>query len=254
MIFLKKKLGQHFLNDKNIINKIIQNINPSPNDYFLEIGPGNGAITLPLSNKIKHLTIVEKDKRLIPVLINKLSKNKTVKIINEDILRFNFQKEIKNNIRVIGNLPYNISTEIIFKILEISKKIKDIHFMMQKEVVCRMIAKPGSKEYGRLSIMTQVYFDVKKLFDISPNVFFPKPKVVSSYICLVPKLLSFENDIHEKKFKKIVTAAFIGRRKMIKSSLRDIVKKSDLLKLNIDSNQRPEKMTIQNFLMISGVL
>ena len=152
MILLKKKLGQHFLNDKNIINKIIKYVNPSCHDHFVEIGPGDGAITMPLSEKVKHLTIVEKDKRLIPILTNKLLKNRPVEIINEDVLKCNFQQKIRNNVRVIGNLPYNISTEIIFKILEISKRIKDIHFMMQKEVVSRMVAKPGSKEYGRLSI------------------------------------------------------------------------------------------------------
>lgn len=254
MILLKKKLGQHFLNDKNIINKIIKYVNPSCHDHFVEIGPGDGAITMPLSEKVKHLTIVEKDKRLIPMLTNKLLKNRPVKIINEDVLKCNFQQKIRNNVRVIGNLPYNISTEIIFKILEISKRIKDIHFMMQKEVVSRMVAKPGSKEYGRLSIMTQVYFNVKKLFDIPPTVFYPQPKVMSSYVYLSPKSLSFENKTHEKKFKQIVTAAFMGRRKMIKSSLRELVKESDLIKLNINTNQRPEKMTIQNFLMISNIL
>ena len=126
--------------------------------------------------------------------------------------------------------------------------------MMQKEVVSRMVAKPGSKEYGRLSIMTQVYFNVKKLFDIPPTVFYPQPKVMSSYVYLSPKSLSFKNKTHEKKFKQIVTAAFIGRRKMIKSSLKEIVKESDLIKLNINTHQRPEKMTIQNFLMISNIL
>lgn len=254
MILLKKKLGQHFLNDKNIINKIIKYVNPSCHDHFVEIGPGDGAITMPLSEKVKHLTIVEKDKRLIPMLTNKLLKNRPVKIINEDVLKCNFQQKIRNNVRVIGNLPYNISTEIIFKILEISKRIKDIHFMMQKEVVSRMVAKPGSKEYGRLSVMAQIYFSIKKLFDISPNVFFPKPKVMSSYIRLIPNSFPFDNKKHEERFKNIVTAAFTGRRKMVKTSLKKFLDEISLRKLSIDPTIRPEMISTKNFLKISKLV
>ena len=161
MILLKKKLGQHFLHDNNTIDKIIRNISPTTNDYFIEIGPGDGAITIPLSNKVKYLTVIEKDARLIPKIIEKLPRNSPVKTINQDVLKYNFQDNRRNNLRLVGNLPYNISTEIIFKVLDIASKIKDIHFMMQKEVVDRMIAKPGSKEYGRLSVMAQIYFSTK---------------------------------------------------------------------------------------------
>jgi len=254
MIFLKKRLGQHFLKDNNIINKIVRYINPLSNDSFIEIGPGNGALTLPLSKKIKSLKIVEKDKRLIPNLKKIFTDSHLVKIINEDILKYNFKKNVSTNTRLVGNLPYNISTEIIFRIIEAAEKIKDSHFMLQKEVVNRMIAKSGTKEYGRLSIMTQVYFDIKKLFDIPPTVFRPQPKVMSSYVRLIPKKYSFKNKNHEKKFKEIVTAAFIGRRKMIKSSLKDSVSEKDFIKLDIDVNLRPENLTVYDFLKIADIL
>ncbi len=128
MIFLKKRLGQHFLKDNNIINKIVRYINPLSNDSFIEIGPGNGALTLPLSKKIKSLKIVEKDKRLIPNLKKIFTDSHLVKIINEDILKYNFKKNVSTNTRLVGNLPYNISTEIIFRIIEAAEKIKRFTF------------------------------------------------------------------------------------------------------------------------------
>ncbi len=254
MVLLKKKLGQHFLQDKNIIKKIVKIVKPSLIDNFFVIGPGDGAITLPLSNEIRHLTIIEKDTRLIPELINRLPKNNSIKIINADILKFNFSKKNKFDMRIIGNLPYNISTEIIFKLIRISNKIKDIHFMLQKEVVDRMVAKPKSKEYGRLSVMTQIYFNAKKLFDISPNVFYPKPKVKSSYIRLIPNSSPFKDKLHEKKFGEIVIAAFTGRRKMIKTSLKKFLNEEMLMELSIDPTKRPEMLSIKNFIEISKLI
>ncbi len=254
MALLKKKLGQHFLRDNNIIEKIIRTIKPSRDDYFFEIGPGDGAITLPLLNQIKDLTVIEKDTRMIPKLISKLPKNNSVKIINADILKFDLSKKSRDGMRIVGNLPYNISTEIIFRLLGISNKIRDIHFMLQKEVVDRMIAKPGSKEYGRLSVMTQVYFNAKKLFNISPNVFYPKPKVISSYVRLTPNSLPFKNKFHEKRFGDIVVAAFTGRRKMIKKSLSKFLDEMMLIELSIDPTKRPEMLSIKNFIEISKLV
>ena len=193
----KKRLGQHFLHDNNIIKKIIMSIRPKKNDHFLEIGPGEGALTKPIIDITKNVTLIEKDKDLIPLLRNQYHQYNKVKILHADILKCNLLDYMKNDIRLIGNLPYNISTEIIFRVASVSSKVKDMHFMLQKEVVDRMVAKPGSKTYGRLSIMTQVYFDTIKLFDISPNVFVPKPKVQSSYIRMVPRTSAFKNTIYE---------------------------------------------------------
>ena len=246
----KKRLGQNFLHDKNVINKIINSFELNKDDLFLEIGPGEGALTTPLIEKIKNITLIEKDKDLIPYLENKYNSNQ-VKVINQDILKCDLSNIIKSNMRIIGNLPYNISTEIIFKLLPYSKNIKDIHFMLQKEVVDRIVANPGTKIYGRLSIMTQVYFMVKKLFDISPNVFIPKPKVESGYIRLIPRNYAFKDILHEKKFKDLVTMVFTARRKMIKTSLRGIIHDDLLNKLSINPSARPETLTVQNYLDIS---
>ena len=247
----KKRYGQHFLHDKNIIKKIIMSIGPRKNDYFLEIGPGEGALTDALLKKTEHVTLIEKDKDLIPSLKSKYCKFRKVKLLNSDILKVNLEDHVFTDTRLIGNLPYNISTEILFRLLPISSRIKDMHFMLQKEVVDRMVAEPGSKTFGRLSIMIQVYFDVLKLFDISPDVFVPKPKIQSSYIRLTPKASQFESNLCENNFKKIVTKAFTARRKMIKTSLKDYLDIEILKTLSINPNARPEVLSVNDFLKMA---
>ncbi len=254
MVIHKKRLGQHFLHDKNIINKIIKFVKPNKLDNFIEIGPGEGAITIPLIEKISKLILIEKDRSLIPILKDNLSDFQNITFINEDILKYEFKDITKDEIRIIGNLPYNISTEILFKIASTPLAIIDAHFMLQKEVIDRIIAKPGSKEYGRLSIMCQVYFDVKKLFEISPNAFYPKPKVQSAYIKMKRLKSKFKNNKHEKCFYEIVRKSFIARRKMIKTSLKDMITENDWAKLGIDNNKRPEQLSVENFLNISSML
>ena len=246
----KKRLGQHFLHDKNIINKIISNLEINVKDTFIEIGPGEGALTTPLLEKVESITLIEKDRDLIPVLENKYN-HKKVNIVNQDILKCELSDLIKKNTRIVGNLPYNISTEIIFRLLPFFKDIKDLHFMLQKEVIDRIVATPGTKIYGRLSIMTQVYFTVKKLFDISPNVFTPKPKVDSAYIRLIPKHYIFDSLMHEKNFKDIVSTVFSARRKMVKTSLKGIINSQLLQKISIDPSSRPEILSVQNYIDIS---
>ena len=254
MVIHKKRLGQHFLHDKNIINKIIKFVKPNKLDNFIEIGPGEGAITIPLIEKISKLILIEKDRSLIPILKDNLSNFQNITFINEDILKYEFKDITKDEIRIIGNLPYNISTEILFKIASTPLAIIDAHFMLQKEVIDRIIAKPGSKEYGRLSIMCQVYFDVKKLFEISPNAFYPKPKVQSAYIRMKRLKSKFKNNKHEKYFYEIVRKSFIARRKMIKTSLKDMITENDWVKLGINNNKRPEQLSVENFLNISSML
>jgi|TARA_B110000196_G_scaffold189975_1_gene162705 16S rRNA (adenine1518-N6/adenine1519-N6)-dimethyltransferase len=246
----KKRLGQHFLHDKNIINKIISNLEINIKDTFIEIGPGEGALTTPLLEGVESIILIEKDRDLIPILEKKYN-HKKVKIVNQDILKCELSNLIKKNTRIVGNLPYNISTEIIFKLLPFSKDIKDLHFMLQKEVVDRIVAAPGTKIYGRLSVMTQVYFTVKKLFDISPNVFTPKPKVDSAYIRLIPKDYIFDSLMHEQKFRGIVNTVFSARRKMIKTSLKGVMDSQLLQKLLIEPSSRPEVLSVQNYIDIS---
>ena len=226
-------------------------VHQKKNDHFLEIGPGEGALTNPILEITKNITLIEKDKDLIPFLRNQYHQYNKVKILHADILKCNLLDYMKHDIRLIGNLPYNISTEIIFRVASVSSKVKDMHFMLQKEVVDRMVAKPGSKTSGRLSIMTQVYFDTIKLFDISPNVFVPKPKVQSSYIRMVSRTSAFKNTIYENNFKKIITTVFTARRKMIKTSLKDYLTVSTLKDLSINPNSRPEELSIRDFLQIA---
>tara|TARA_B100000925_G_C21993788_1_gene467971 strand:+ start:1266 stop:2030 length:765 start_codon:yes stop_codon:yes gene_type:complete len=245
----KKRLGQNFLIDRNVIEKIIKHIGLSKEDYVLEIGPGDGALTKYITVLVNSLTIIEKDTNLINELSLIVEDPKKLKIYNQDVLKFNFSS-IKTKIRIIGNLPYNISTEIIFKLCNL-KNVTDMHFMLQKEVVDRITSKPDSKVYGRLSVMAQTYFDTKKLFDVSENVFIPRPKVKSSFIRFIPKSRVFDNLKHEMCFFDIVKSAFETRRKMIRSSLNNYLSEKDFANIGIDSKSRAENLTVENYLSIS---
>lgn len=246
---LKKKLGQHFLVDQNIINKLIKHISPKKEDLIIEIGPGDGALTKSVLPNVKNIYLIEKDKSLIQNLNYILKSHKSSKVINHDVLEFDFSI-FKHPFRVIGNLPYNISTQIIFKMCKIDSVI-DIHFMLQKEVVDRIVSKPNTKVYGRLSVMTQAYFNPEKLFDISENVFIPKPKVKSTFIRLVPRKTIFKNDKHEEIFYNIVKSSFEGRRKMIRQSLSKFLSLHDYNNINIDPKLRAENLTVNDYLLMS---
>ena len=245
----KKSLGQHFLKDQNIVDKIVRHINPSKNDEVIEIGPGDGVMTKSIINKVKKMILIEKDCALIDNLKSSFREHKNSLILNNDILKYNLDS-LNRPVRVVGNLPYNISTEIIFKMCNCNKII-DIHFMLQKEVVDRIVAKSSSKIYGRLSIMTQAYFNVKKLFDISENVFSPKPKVKSSFVRLSAKKYPFYSKNHENIFYDIVKSAFEGRRKMIKTSLKSYLNVSDFNNINLEPNLRAENLTVNDYILIS---
>jgi 16S rRNA (adenine1518-N6/adenine1519-N6)-dimethyltransferase len=248
-VHLKKKLGQHFLVDKNIVNKLIKNISPNAEDLIIEIGPGDGALTKSILPYVKSICLIEKDKDLINNLDFILKNYKSSKVINQDVLEVDFNI-FEYPFRVIGNLPYNISTEIIFKMCKVDKVI-DIHFMLQKEVVDRIVSKPNTKVYGRLSVMSQAYFNPKKLFDISENVFVPKPKVKSSFLKLLPRKSIFKNKEHEEIFYNIVKSSFEGRRKMIRQSLSKYLTDNDYNNFNISPKLRAENLTVNDYLVIS---
>ena len=246
---LKKKLGQHFLIDQNIINKLIKNISPNEKDSIIEIGPGDGALTKSILPYVKNICLIEKDEGLINDLNFILKTYKSSKVINQDVLEFDFNI-FERPFRVIGNLPYNISTEIIFKMCKVDNVI-DIHFMLQKEVVDRIVSKPNTKVYGRLSVMAQAYFNPKKLFDISENVFVPKPKVKSSFLRLLPRKSIFIDNKHEEIFYNIVKSSFEGRRKMIRQSLSKYLSDNDYNNFNINPKLRAENLTVNDYLLIS---
>jgi 16S rRNA (adenine1518-N6/adenine1519-N6)-dimethyltransferase len=248
----KKKFGQNFLKDAAIIHSIIQSINPLPNDLLIEIGPGLGALTKPLLEKTNRLLAIELDRDIVSWMENEYSK-KNITIFNEDILNFNFN-QFDQKIRIVGNLPYNISTPILFKCIDNILNIKDLHFMLQKEVVDRMIAIPSSPEYGRLSVMLQYYFTMEHLVDVPKESFEPEPKVESSFVRLIPyeQYPFIANNIEQ--FARIVKEAFSQRRKTIRNTLKSFISENDFEKIGINPQLRAENLSVSDFVKISNYL
>ena len=248
----KKKFGQNFLKDAAIIHSIIQSINPLPNDLLIEIGPGLGALTKPLLEKTNRLLAIELDRDIVSWMENEYSK-KNITIFNEDVLNFNFN-QFDQKIRIVGNLPYNISTPILFKCIDNILNIKDLHFMLQKEVVDRMIAVPSSTEYGRLSVMLQYYFTMEHLVDVPKESFDPEPKVESSFVRLIPyeHYPFVANNIEQ--FGRIVKEAFSQRRKTIRNTLKSFISENDFQKIGINPQLRAENLSVSDFVKISNYL
>jgi len=248
----KKKFGQNFLKDSSIIHAIIQSIQPLQNDLLVEIGPGLGALTKPLLEKTKHLFAIELDRDIVNWMQNQYSKN-NITIFNEDVLNFNFH-QFDKKIRIVGNLPYNISTPILFKCIEDIKIITDLHFMLQKEVVDRMIAVPSSSEYGRLSVMLQYYFAMEHLVHVPKESFDPEPKVESSFVRLIPydNYPFVANNIDQ--FGKIVKEAFSQRRKTIRNTLKNFMDVNDFENIDINPQLRAENLSVSDFVKISNYL
>ena len=248
----KKKFGQNFLKDTSIIHAIIQSINPLSDDLVIEIGPGLGALTKPLLEKTNHLLAIELDRDIVAWMENEYSK-KNITVFNEDILNFNFD-QFDQKVRVVGNLPYNISTPILFKCIDNITNIKDLHFMLQKEVVDRMIAVPSSSEYGRLSVMLQYYFAMEHLVHVPKESFDPEPKVESSFVRLIPyeHYPFVANNIEQ--FGRIVKEAFSQRRKTIRNTLKSFISENDFQKIGINPQLRAENLSVSDFVKISNYL
>ena len=248
----KKKFGQNFLKDSSIIHAIIQSIQPLQDDLLVEIGPGLGALTKPLLEKTKHLFAIELDRDIVNWMQNQYSKN-NITIFNEDVLNFNFH-QFDKKIRIVGNLPYNISTPILFKCIEDIKTIADLHFMLQKEVVDRMIAAPSSPEYGRLSVMLQYYFAMEHLVHVPKESFDPEPRVESSFVRLIP----YDNYPFVAKnidqFGIIVKEAFSQRRKTIRNTLKNFMNANDFENIYINPQLRAENLSVSDFVKISNYL
>ncbi len=245
MSLIKKSLGQNFLTDKNIINKIINLSTISQRDV-IEIGPGRGALTKEILNKKpKSLTVIEKDDILVSQLKKKYKDNDKIKIYNSDILTFKLENVIKKNSIIIGNLPYNISSQILVKILKIKiwpPKFKDLIFMFQKELGEKIIGKFLTKNYGRLSILTNFKLSVLNKFQVSPNCFFPKPKVTSIVIHFIPKVQKYKINRIEN-LEKITNILFSNKRKMINKNIKKILNENKIKKLkNLNQNLRPSEI------------
>jgi 16S rRNA (adenine1518-N6/adenine1519-N6)-dimethyltransferase len=252
MIRAKKKFGQNFLIDQHIIKQILDSINPNKSQSILEIGPGLGALTIPLLNKLKHINVVEIDKDMVKFLTKKIPSSK-ITIYQEDILKVEGQRFSKFNF-IIGNLPYYISTPILLKLAKIKKNNADLFFMLQKEVAERVSATPSTKMYGRLSSMLQYFFRVELLFDIPAEAFNPKPKVMSSFVKFTRKNSHELNASNDDNYEKVIKLAFQYKRKTLRNNFKGVLDDSDFSSLDIDPKMRAETLSVDNFVNIENYL
>ena len=247
---IRKRFGQNFLVDENIIRKILLSINPQKTDCFVEIGPGRGALTFPMLSHIDALDVIEIDKDLAENLsIHEQSSKLHIHCM--DALKFDFKTLYKSGqkLRLVGNLPYNISTPLLFHFLDYSEIVEDLHIMLQKEVADRMCSQPNRKTFGRLSVAIQARCQIKKLFDIKPNSFYPRPKVVSTMIRLIPDRI-LKDDL-ANQLNCILKLAFSKRRKKISNALKTLFELNDFEKLGIDPVKRPENLTVDDYINLS---
>lgn len=251
----RKRFGQNFLTDQNIIAKIVDALNPLPEDNIVEIGAGLGALTQLVLKKVNHLQVIEIDRDLCAKLCQTYDPNKMT-VHQQDVLDFDFNtlNTQKNHLRVFGNLPYNISTPLLFHLILYAPIITDMLFMLQKEVVMRICAQPGTHEYGRLSVMLQYHCKVHRLFDISPNAFSPPPKVMSSVIRLKPygEQRPFAQAVNHGFFSKLVATAFQYRRKTLRNAVKTLVHPNLFESAGIDPMRRPETLSISEFVELSN--
>ncbi len=245
----RKRFGQNFLVDPQIVTDIVRAIHPSRDDLMVEIGPGLGALTRPLLRSLNHLHVVEIDRDLVERLRGEFAEEKLT-VYPVDALAFDFSV-LGKNLRVVGNLPYNISTPLLFHLSQFADYIRDMHFMLQKEVVARMVADPSTPDYGRLSVMLQCRFKMEQLFIVPPDCFRPVPKVESAVVRMIPHRQRLVAADRETSFASIVAAAFSQRRKTLRNTLRDYLKPEDYEALGIDSGQRAENLSVAQFAAIA---
>lgn len=238
----RKRFGQNFLVDQQIINQIVSTISPKKNDHIIEIGPGKGALTLPLIDYLENIHVIEIDRDLIALLQRK--NNIKITIHESDALVFNFD-QFKQKVRIVGNLPYNISSPLLFHLLNYRDNIIDMTFMLQKEVVDRIVAPPGSKVYGRISVIMQTYFDTELMFVVPKESFDPQPKIESAILYLKTKKQPLVQN--SKPLEEIVKIAFSQRRKTLKNCLKSVLNQSQT---DIDLSQRAEMLSVENFITL----
>ena len=250
----KKQLGQHFLADRSYIDKIVLAVNPKDGDRLVEIGPGQGAITLPLLRRHPKLTVIEFDRDLVGPLAAAAEPLGEMTIIHRDVLQVDFTELAAGSpIRLVGNLPYNISSPILFHALDHATVITDMHFMLQKEVVDRMAADPGSKVYGRLSVMLQAFCKVTSLFVVPPGAFRPPPKVDSAVVRLVPRDPATVGILDRKRFAHVVKAAFGQRRKTLRNALQNVCTPEQFEAAGVRSDARAEQLDVAQFIALANV-
>lgn len=253
----KKHLGQNFLHERGVIDKIILALDPKPGERIVEIGPGQGALTLPLLAKHGEVTAIEFDRDLLQPLTSAAeAQGGGLRLLNRDVLQVDFgelARELGGPIRLIGNLPYNLSSPILFHALDHAEALIDMHFMLQKEVVERMAASEGSKVYGRLSVMLQAYCRVTPLLKVPPGAFRPAPKVDSAVVRLVPKPAEEIAVRDRRRFAHVVRAAFGQRRKTLHNALKDVCDDDTILAAGLEPGLRAEQVPVAGFIALANV-
>lgn len=246
----RKRFGQNFLQSQPIIDSIVQAFHPQPDDQVVEIGPGLGALTKPLLTVLTSMTAIEIDTDLQAYLQQLPESSGKLHLINADALTVDYS-QLGKQLRIIGNLPYNISTPLILHLLTYAPNIIDMHFMLQKEVVERLAAAPGSKTYGRLSVVVQYLCEVEQLFTVPAYAFHPQPKVESAIIRITPYQTSPYPLVEFSNLERLVACAFSMRRKTLANNLKPLLKASDLVALGIDPQQRPEQISVTDYVQIA---
>ena len=252
----RKRFGQNFLHDQYIIDRIIHAIAPTENDHLVEIGPGQGALTKQLATSGARLDCVELDRDLVDHLNKKYKDFDNVTIHQQDILKFSLSEltEQPQQLRIIGNLPYNISTPVLFHLLKSHSLIKDMTFMLQLEVVQRLAAGVGDKNYGRLGLMLQYFCQVQHLFDVPASAFTPQPKVNSAIVRLTPHAKPGRRAKDVACLQIVIRTAFNQRRKTLKNSLKTMISEAALNELELDCNLRPENLSLDDYILISDAV
>jgi 16S rRNA (adenine1518-N6/adenine1519-N6)-dimethyltransferase len=252
----KKRFGQHFLHDPGTIDRIVRAIAPQPGDRLVEIGPGRGAITVPLLQAAGALDVVEIDRDVVPELERRCGGRGELRVHLADALEFDFRalRGGGPQLRLAGNLPYNVSTPLLFHFLDQLDAVADMHFMLQKEVVTRMAARPGGKEYGRLTVMLAPWVRVEPLFDIGTGAFSPPPRVVSTFFALRPHEQPPFEIGDRAAFARVVAAAFGQRRKTLRNSLGGLLTPAQIAAAGVDASARPETLPPAQFAALARQL
>lgn len=255
--FARKRFGQNFLSDQYVIDNIVSAIHPLPGQQMIEIGPGLGALTEPVADRLEHMTVIELDRDLAARLEVHPKLGSKLTIFQQDAMTFDFAalaKERHQSLRVFGNLPYNISTPLMFHLFSYTNAISDMHFMLQKEVVNRLVAGPNSKAYGRLSVMAQYYCQIIPVLEVPPTAFRPAPKVDSAVVRLIPHATIPYPVNDMRTLSRLTTEAFNQRRKTIRNSLGHLFKPEQLTELGLDLNMRAENISVEQYCRLANWL
>ncbi|MAF31209.1 MAG: 16S rRNA (adenine(1518)-N(6)/adenine(1519)-N(6))-dimethyltransferase [Magnetococcales bacterium] len=250
----KKSLGQNFLVDQNIIRKIIQAINPQAGEYIVEIGPGQGALTEHLLAAGAHVIALEKDTRMVEPLQKLSAKyDNRLRVVLGDALEQDLTQLSDQPLKLVGNLPYNVGTQMVFNALKLGSHIKGMTFMLQKEVVQRITANPQNNHWGRLAVWCDLYTQRQKLFDVPPTAFHPRPKVTSAIVSLTPRA-DKKHQVDDTKLERVLNKSFTQRRKMLRASLKGTLSIEQIESIGIQATQRPETLTTEEFCKLAHLL